>query len=208
MHIKNMSFFAFETHIIWREYDLEDSWYTNLANQMQAKLELLKAEKGIDYVEAGDADANVFEEGTPEQLELKAMFTDAFGELGRRHGHNLSFSLSVDSLSRITPMKKFDYKPAHSHSDVDAFAVFYLDVVQGQGGDLLLHDPKFINQITFCSPKTKTIVPVRGTLVAAPAYIWHEVSRYLGEHTRWAIVCNCIVDWESKKDIVSTDRAP
>ena len=47
MHIKNMSFFAFETHIIWREYDLEDSWYTNLANQMQAKLELLKAEKGL-----------------------------------------------------------------------------------------------------------------------------------------------------------------
>jgi hypothetical protein len=77
-----------------------------------------------------------------------------------------------------------------------------------QGGDLVLHDPRFHNQISFTGSKTQVITPTRGTLIAAPTYVWHEVSRYLGESTRLAVVCNCVVDYESKKDIVSTDRAP
>ena len=69
---------------------------------------------------------------------------------------------------------------------------------KNSGGDLVLHDPRFHNQISFTGPKTKVIIPTRGTLVAAPTYIWHEVSRYLGESTRLAVVCNCVVDFESK----------
>ena len=128
---------------------------------------------------------------------LKEVFENAFDELSEEYGQLLSFS--VDSLSRITPMEKYDYKPAHSHSDIDAFGIFYIDAGQKHvGGDLVLHDPRFHNQISFTGPKTKVIIPTRGTLVAAPTYIWHEVSRYLGESTRLAVICNCVVDFESK----------
>ena len=134
---------------------------------------------------------------TPEQVDLKEVFQDAFREVRDAYGQSLNFS--VDSLSRITPMKKYDYKPAHSHSDIDAFGIFYIDVGEKDtGGDLVLHDPRFHNQISFTGSKTQVITPTRGTLITAPTYVWHEVSRYLGDSTRLAVVCNCVVDFESK----------
>ena len=193
----NKSFSTFETHIIWKEHELSDTWYDNLSSQLMAKFESIKAELGLDYIDAGDEEANIFSEKTPEQLALKELFQNAFEELSEAYGQSLSFSL--ESLSRITPMKKYDYKPAHSHSDIDAFGIFYIDVGEkNSGGDLVLHDPRFHNQISFTGSKTKIITPTRGTLIAAPTYIWHEVSRYLGENTRLAVVCNCVVDFESK----------
>ena len=195
--IKDKSFSTFETHIIWEEYVFVDTWYDNLSSQLLAKFEAIKAEYGLDYIDAADEEANIFEEETPEQLELKNIFQTAFDKLSDAYSQSLTFS--INSLSRITPMHKYDYKPAHSHSDIDAFGIFYIDVEEGVGGNLVLHDPRFHNQISFTSPKTHVITPVRGTLIAAPAYVWHEVSRYLGDSTRLAVVCNCIVDFESKK---------
>ena len=193
----NKSFSTFETHIIWEEHDFSDIWYDNLSSQLMAKFENIKAEFGLDYIDAGDEEANIFSEKTPEQLALKEIFQNAFDELSESYGQSLNFS--VDSLSRITPMEQYDYKPAHSHSDIDAFGVFYINVGdKNMGGDLVLHDPRFHNQISFTGSKTKVITPTRGTLIAAPTYVWHEVSRYLGESTRLAIVCNCVVDFESK----------
>tara|TARA_R110002020_G_scaffold29767_17_gene94086 strand:+ start:5525 stop:6121 length:597 start_codon:yes stop_codon:yes gene_type:complete len=193
----NKSFYTFETHIIHQIHDFNEEWYNNLSSQLMAKFESIKAEFGIDYIDAGDEEANIFEEKTPEQLDLKEVFQDAFRELSDAYGQSLNFS--VDSLSRITPMKKYDYKPAHSHSDIDAFGIFYIDVGEKDtGGDLVLHDPRFHNQISFTGSKIQVITPTRGTLIAAPTYVWHEVSRYLGDSTRLAVVCNCVVDFESK----------
>jgi len=196
MLIENKSFSAFETQIVWQQHHFSENWFTNLSSQMQAKFELIKAEHGIDYISAGDEEANIFEDETTEQLELKHIFKEAFSELASRYSQDLVFF--IESLSRITPMKKYDYKPAHSHADIDAFGVFYIDVGTGPGGDLVLHDPRFHNQVSFTPPKTKTINPVNGTLIAAPAYVWHEVSRYLGDDTRLAVICNCTVDFKSK----------
>ena len=130
----NKSFSTFETHIIWEEHDFSDTWYDNLSSQLMAKFESIKAEFGLDYIDAGDEEANIFSEKTPEQLALKEVFENAFDELSEEYGQLLNFS--VDSLSRITPMEKYDYKPAHSHSDIDAFGIFYIDVGEkNSGGD-------------------------------------------------------------------------
>ena len=100
----NKSFSTFETHIIWKEHELSDIWYDNISSQLMAKFESIKAELGLDYIDAGDEEANIFSEKTPEQLALKELFQNAFEELSDAYGQSLSFSL--ESLSRITPMKK------------------------------------------------------------------------------------------------------
>ena len=56
----NKSFSTFETHIIWEEHDFSDTWYDNLSSQLMAKFESIKAEFGLDYIDAGDEEANIF----------------------------------------------------------------------------------------------------------------------------------------------------
>ena len=199
MLIENKSFSAFETQVVWQQHHFSEDWLANLSSQMQAKFELVKAKHGVDYINAGDEEANIFEDETTEQLELKHLFKEAFTELAARYNQDLVFY--IDTLSRITPMKKYDYKPAHSHADIDAFGVFYINVGNGTGGDLVLHDPRFHNQVSFTSSKTQCIKPANGTLIAAPAYVWHEVSRYLGDDIRLAVICNCTVDFASKMQL-------
>lgn len=130
----------------------------------------------------------------PELFKAKEEFLALFEQLYVVHHPRGSVEIKLVSC-KYNIMRPGERRPMHMHVKTDAYALLYLDDVQeGKGGELVLHDPKFTDSV-FTPANFHLVRPSRGTLIAAPSHVWHEVNPYFGVAERVALVVNCnIVD--------------
>lgn len=122
---------------------------------------------------------------------IRERFVDGFTSLCIDYGESTNFD--IDSMNIINPMKFGDFKSCHTHDVIDAFGVYYLNE-SDNGGKLRLYDPRFLNKKSFAREPYIEIKPRTGMMIVAPYYIWHEVTPYLGEETRYSLVCNMVLN--------------
>lgn len=171
-----------ETPIYSHQYDDTEEWQKHLRTLITAKMIDMKA-SGITNI----ADENVNFLAFPD---IHNRFKLAFDTLCEQVGQPKNYSMT--ELNIINPMKFGDFKSVHSHDVIDAFAIFYVDTGNSiDSGALRLYDPRWQSKKAFAPGKPYIeIKPQDGLLVAAPHYIWHEVTPYLGSETRISLVCN------------------
>jgi len=171
-----------ETPIYSRQYDDDEEWQQHLTTLINAKMADMKA-SGVTNI----ADENVNFSAFPD---IEERFKLAFDTLCESAGHPCNYTMT--ELNIINPMKFGDFKSVHSHDVIDAFAIFYVDTGNSvDSGKLRLYDPRWQSKKAFAPGKPyKEIKPETGLLVAAPYYVWHEVTPYLGSETRLSLVCN------------------
>jgi hypothetical protein len=170
------------TPIYSHQYTDDDDWNHKLDILLKAKMTDMKSEGHTNI-----ADVNVSFKPFPDIMDR---FKTAFDELCDVYEHPKNYNIT--DLNIINPMNFGDYKSVHSHDKIDAFGIFYVDVgAETSGGHLKLYDPRWQNQKSFVGSKPyMEIVPKKGLLIAAPHYVWHEVTPYVGDLTRLSLVCN------------------
>lgn len=170
-----------ETPIYTRQYEDSEEDQKHLQTLVEAKMADMKA-SGVENI----ADENVNISAFPTMLDRFKLAFDALCEL---YDHPKNYNMN--DLNIINPMKFGEFKSVHSHDIIDAFAVFYISVGDSEGGKIRLYDPRWQNKKAFVSKKPYIeIQPTNGLLIAAPYYVWHEVTPYLGSETRISLVCN------------------
>jgi hypothetical protein len=120
---------------------------------------------------------------------IRDRFADGFNSLCDYYGETSDYD--IDSMNIINPMNHGDFKSTHTHDVIDAFGVYYLNE-SNEGGKLRLYDPRFLNKKSFSKETYIEIQPKTGLMIVAPYYIWHEVTPYLGNETRYSLVCNMV----------------
>ena len=126
-------------------------------------------------------------------LKVREYFKTAFDLLIK--GYDEKPDYDIDSLNIINPMEYGDFKSCHTHDMIDAFAIYYVNEPKdSEGGKLRLYDPRFLGRKAFAGKTSPylEIKPRKGMVVAAPYYVWHEVTPYLGSDTRISLVCNMV----------------
>jgi len=163
------------------QYNDDEDWKKQVETLAIAKITDMKA-SGIVNI----ADENVNFNAFPD---IRSRFKIAFDTLCEHAGHNTNYNM--DDLNIINPMKFGDFKSVHSHDVIDAFAVFYINAGNSEGGKIRLYDPRWQSKKSFAPGKPYIeIEPTDGLLIAAPYYVWHEVTPYLGSEQRISLVCN------------------
>lgn len=118
-----------------------------------------------------------------------------------------SFSIGNNWANISSPQKRTRL-PLHNDDDLGChlLGVYYVtNVGEDDGGELEIHDPKWINPSRF-NPKKPynnfSITPKAGRLVLMPSYLWHSVSDFYGNSFRVSI--NFLVDlkFEENKSLV------
>jgi hypothetical protein len=193
----------FPIKILVKDYEFSDEWNSTVSAFIRYHFTKAVEAKG-SYEAAADEDISVFSEehmtAYPELKELYNIFIDGFYELSQASKieteepltrDNIAFKLSND-LGRLPLMRTGDYKTLHTHTETNAYGIFYISDVNNEkdGGELVLHDPSFNNLRYFTSKKTLSIPTKKNRLIIAPSNIWHEVTRYIGQDERLAIVLN------------------
>lgn len=125
---------------------------------------------------------------------IRDRFKDGFDSLCSYYDETADYD--IDSMNIINPMVYGDFKSCHTHDVIDAFGIYYVNE-SNEGGKLRLYDPRFLNKKSFSKETYIEIKPKTGLMVVAPYYIWHEVTPYLGNETRYSLVCNMVF-----KDVV------
>lgn len=129
----------------------------------------------------------------PPLVGLRSVFVDLFHTLLREYQPDAPTSAIQLSTCKYNLMRAGERRPIHMHHKIDAYAVLYLDNhITGEGGELVLHDPKFTDS-PFSHNRYHLIQPQVGRVVVAPSYVWHEVNTYYGPSPRVAVVVNCTV---------------
>jgi len=170
-----------ETPIYSHQYEDTEEYISKLTALVNVKIADMRC-AGIDNI----ADENVSFSAFPE---IEERFKLAFDTLCEYSEHKPNYNMS--DLNIINPMKFGDYKSTHSHDSIDAFAVFYHNVGNSEGGRIRLYDPRWQNRKSFIPKKPYIeIKPGNGLLIAAPHYVWHEVTPYLGSEIRISLVSN------------------
>lgn len=143
------------------------------------------------------ADENLFDsllakELCPQLAVARSAANRAFSALlGASGQHTLDFHIAS---CKYNVMSRGEHRPIHMHGGIDAFAILYLDDLSRQdGGQLVLHNPNFVDSI-FTPSNSTLITPSTGLIVAAPAYLWHSVNPYYGADERVCLVVNVNVD--------------
>jgi hypothetical protein len=124
--------------------------------------------------------------------ELRKIFIDGFVELNKAYGNPFTEEylrkVYLRDSGNFATVKTGSYVGIHDHPSI-AFAIFYLsDVVEEDGGQLILHDPSFNNVDHFSCAKEIKIKAKKNRLVIGPASIWHEVELYTGHTDRLCAV--------------------
>jgi oxalate decarboxylase/phosphoglucose isomerase-like protein (cupin superfamily) len=193
----------FPVKILVEDHQYTDEWNKSLSAFLKAHF-TKSVEASGDYADASDEEYGVF---TPENLskcselrDLREMFVDGFYKLSQSFETNKEKKLTREKVSeslcenfgRLPFMKKGDVKRIHTHSDADAFGIFYLSEIDNvkQGGQLVLHDPSFNSLMYFRENRTMEIPTKKHRLIIAPSSVWHEVYQYLGDEERITVVVN------------------
>lgn len=196
---------VFPVNVLIKDFDKPDQFSAELSSAIQAIFQSLMVEHGLTRDDISDEEFPVFTEENlkafPVLKELQEMFVDGFYELASSFEEN---TLTKDMISKMVEtnvgklplMKKGDYKRIHGHTNAIAFAVFYLTDVDNDkhGGKLILKDPSFHSNFSFHPPEDYEIETRKNRLVIAPAYVWHEVTPYLGDEDRITVVVNLHLD--------------
>jgi hypothetical protein len=195
--IKNI----FTVNTLIKDYDKTDEWSTELALAAKSVFQLYLAESGKTYEQLGDDDIPFFTEDNiakfPIIRELQEIFVEGFYELATSYNTN---TLTREDVARMVArnsgklpfMKKNNYKKTHNHTGASAFGIFYLSEIDHDrtGGQLILKDPAFHSNLHFHTSQEFPVDTKKNRLVVVPGYVWHEVSPYMGDEERLAIVIN------------------
>jgi oxalate decarboxylase/phosphoglucose isomerase-like protein (cupin superfamily) len=199
----------FPTNVFIKDYELSEDWNSSLSVFIRAHFANAVSISG-NYDITSDEAYGVFTEenlqASKELRELREMFVDGFYQLSQSFKTNKEKKLTKEEVSnglektfgRLPFMKKGDVKRLHTHSDADAFGIFYLNDVDNQkdGGQLVLHDPSFNSLLFFRENRTMQIPTKKHRLIIVPSSVWHEVYQYLGEEERITVVVNLRVNFD------------
>lgn len=196
---------VFPVNVLIKDFDKPDEFCQDLSSAVQAIFNSLMAERGLTREQVGDEEFPVFTDQNltafPVLAELREMFVDGFYELASSYEENtLTRDMIKDMVSanvgKLPLMRKGDYKRTHGHTNAIAFAVFYLTDVDNErhGGQLILRDPSFHSNFSFHPPEDYEIETRKNRLIAAPGYVWHEVTPYYGDEDRLTVVVNLHLD--------------
>ena len=170
-----------ETPIYTCQYEDSEEDQKHIRTLIEAKMADMKA-SGVTNI----ADQNVNFNGLPK---IEERFRLAFDSLCEAYDHPKNYNMQ--DLNIINPMNFGEFKSVHSHDVIDAFAVFYVNVGNSESGKLRLYDPRWQSKKAFAPGKPyMEIQPTNGLVIAAPYYVWLEVTPYLGSETRISLVCN------------------
>jgi predicted 2-oxoglutarate/Fe(II)-dependent dioxygenase YbiX len=97
--------------------------------------------------------------------------------------------------SKINLVKPGTRMRMHTHYYDDAYACLYFtDTEDGDGGELVLHDPRWQKNYFFAGRADVLVPSKRGLLVVAPSFLWHEVLEYHGRKDRWTYVVHGTIE--------------
>lgn len=197
-----MIYSIFPTNILIKDLDLNDEEIFSLKVAVQSICASHEGNTGVRNKYGVNADTlPVF---TKENIEvfpilkkIRDCFVDAYVELAESNEDNpytreLIETMIADNHGQLPVMRKGDELSLHTHPGAAAYGILYLTTLDNEvdGGQLILRDPSFHTNPGFRRPMIYPVNTKAGRLVIAPAYIWHEVTRYFGEEERYTIVCN------------------
>jgi hypothetical protein len=196
----------YPTNIYEKELDISEEKLKEIETFLRAQHKAFMSSPDMDHDEYSDGNENividaVIEGQCPEMKELidevkKGFLTLAYSNLDNFTESNtdsMLLDVELDSC-KINLMKKGYRLGAHTHYSDDAFACIYFnDVTEEEGGELVLYDPRWQRNYMFGGSKQEKIKSKRGKMVIAPQYLWHEVTHYHGEDERLTLVVNAQV---------------
>jgi hypothetical protein len=196
---------VFPVNVLIKDHNLPEEFTNELSAAVQAIFQSLMVERGLSRDDVTNEEFPVFTEENmtafPVLKQLQSLFVDGFYELASSFEENTLTREMVEKMvsanvGKLPLMKKGDYKRVHGHTNAIAFAVFYLTDVDNtrHGGQLILKDPSFHSNFSFHPPEDFAIDTKKNRLVIAPAYVWHEVTPYLGDEDRITVVINLHLD--------------
>jgi len=196
----------YPTNIYEKELNISEEKLKEIETFLRAQHKAFMSAPDMDHDEYSDGNENividaVIEGQCPEMKELidevkKGFLTLAYSNLDNFTESNtdaMLLDVELDSC-KINLMKKGYRLGAHTHYSNDAFACIYFnDVTEEEGGELVLYDPRWQRNYMFGGSKLEKIKSKRGKIVIAPQYLWHEVTHYHGEDERLTLVVNAQV---------------
>lgn len=196
----------YPTNIFVKELDISDEKLTIIENYLRAQHLAFTSSYENDHNEYSDGNENIvidaiIEGECPEMAELITEVKNGFLQLAysnidnltETNDANLILDVELDSC-KINLMKNGYRLGAHTHYSDDAFACIYFnDVTEEEGGELVLYDPRWQRNYMFGGSKLEKIKSKRGKMVIAPQYVWHEVTHYHGKDERLTLVVNAQV---------------
>lgn len=196
---------VFPVNVLIKDHNLPEEFTKELSAAVQAIFQSLMIERGLSREDVSNEEFPVFTENNlkafPVLKQLQSLFIDGFYELASSFEENTLTKEMIEKMvsanvGKLPLMKKGDYKRIHGHTNAVAFAVFYLTDVDNarHGGQLILKDPSFHSNFSFHPPEDFEIETKKNRLVIAPAYVWHEVTPYLGDEDRVTVVINLHLD--------------
>ena len=195
----------FPVNVLIKDHALPDKFTNELSASVQAIFQSLMTEKGLSREDIANNEFPVFTEDNfvsfPVLKQLQEIFIDGFYELACSYEENtltrdMIVKMVSSNVGKLPLMKKGEYKRLHTHTNSIAFAIFYLTDVDNKrhGGKLILKDPSFHSNYSFHPPEDYGIETRKNRLIVAPAYVWHEVSPYIGDEDRITVVVNLHLD--------------
>ncbi len=153
--------------------------------------------------------------------------TDWAGEAGKRVlGHALSLATdnttadqggavrwAIDAWANLSASGASNR--AHVHGGSFWSAVYYVSVGEGEGGALVLHDPR-MPALRMHAPSLRfkecgsevlaSIMPKPGLMVLFPAWLSHSVEPWTGSGSRMSIAMNIRAATASQSDALHPDK--
>lgn len=207
----------FATHVLIKDVEISESESSEVVNLIDAMIGQYKAETSLSMEKIGENSLPFF---TPENLEkfpvlkkIREHFINGFWELAQSYENNSFTKEVIEELvcrytGRLPIMQSGDFKRAHNHVGASAFAILYMNDVDNSrhGGELLLHDPSWSNNVGYVNEQIYKVETKKHRLIVAPANVWHSVTSYNGNEDRIAIVFNLdIIPAETLEKLVKKD---
>jgi len=165
---------------------------------------ILKRRSGVAGLKRSNAggwqsDEGLFEwGGEAARLILARMFELATAEtLMKAPEADLAYGWAADGWANVNEPGQSNV--AHTHGGCFWASVFYVRVDPGEGGELVLHDPRcpaldsYAPQLWFANggvQRQGRIKPQRGQLILFPAWLLHSVAPWFGKGLRISIAVN------------------